>query len=146
MDITEFEKQMPPKAKRSRLEPFLQQIFELKDKGYANWQIQKFLEDNGVKVSQESVRKFIKSREGHTAPPDEKAAAPAPQVGATKASAVKPQPGTPVNVVEDSEKSGVLNLNDVQAALSNDQRDADLKKYEQSKPRLKDRVKQGDQK
>ncbi len=68
MDLKEFEKQMEPKAKRSRLEPFLSEIFELKKKGYANWQICKYLEDNGVTISQEGLRKFIKSRDGQTLP------------------------------------------------------------------------------
>lgn len=63
MDIEEFEKRQKPRARRSRLEPFKEQIFELKAKGYANWQISEWLEANGVKVSKESVRKFIKSRE-----------------------------------------------------------------------------------
>lgn len=64
MDIEEFEKQVEPRAKRSRLEPFQAQIFELKAKGYANWQVCEWLAANGLKVSQEAVRKFIKSREG----------------------------------------------------------------------------------
>ncbi|MFB0827743.1 hypothetical protein ACEU07_20925 [Chromobacterium violaceum] len=63
MDINEFEKQTPPKAKRSRLEPFRNQIFELKARGYANWQIAEYLKQNGVSVTQEAVRKYIKSRE-----------------------------------------------------------------------------------
>lgn len=62
MDIKEFEKKMTPAAKRSKLEPFRFGIFELKNKGYANWQIGEWLAENGVKVSQESVRKFIQSR------------------------------------------------------------------------------------
>lgn len=68
MDVKEFEKQMEPKAKRSRLEPFQAQIFELKEKGYANWQICKYLEDNGITISQEGLRKFIKSRDGQPIP------------------------------------------------------------------------------
>lgn len=64
MDIEEFEKKVQPRAKRSRLEPFLAQIFELKAKGYANWQVCEWLAANDLKVSQEAVRKFIKSREG----------------------------------------------------------------------------------
>lgn len=68
MDIEEFEKSVAPKAKRSRLEPFQSQIFELKSKGYANWQVSEWLAANGVKVSQEAVRKFIKSREGNAVP------------------------------------------------------------------------------
>ncbi len=59
MDIEEFEKRMKPSAKRSRLEPFRAQILELKAKGYANWQVCEWLATNGVKVSQEAVRKFI---------------------------------------------------------------------------------------
>ena len=62
MDIKEFEKKMTPAAKRSKLEPFRLGIFELKNKGYANWQIGEWLAENGVKVSQEAVRKFIQSR------------------------------------------------------------------------------------
>ena len=67
MDIEEFEKQERPRAKRSRLEPFQAQIFELKAKGYANWQVCEWLAANGLKVSPEAVRKFIKSRDGSTA-------------------------------------------------------------------------------
>lgn len=68
MDIEEFEKQQQPRAKRSRLIPFQAQIFELKAKGYANWQVCEWLAANGLKVSQEGLRKFIKSREGHPSP------------------------------------------------------------------------------
>jgi IS30 family transposase len=63
MNIEDFEKLMPPKAKRSRLQPYLREIFQLKDKGYANWQIAEWLAHNEIKVSQETVRKFIISRE-----------------------------------------------------------------------------------
>lgn len=68
MDIEEFEKKVQPRAKRSRLEPFQAQIFELKAKGYANWQVCEWLAANDLKVSQEAVRKFIKSREGKGEP------------------------------------------------------------------------------
>lgn len=68
MDIDEFERTTQPKAKRSKLEPFHAQIFELKRKGYANWQIRDWLAANNVKVSQEAVRKFIKSRDETTPP------------------------------------------------------------------------------
>lgn len=78
MDINEFEKEMQPKGKRSRLEPFKTQIFELKAKGYANWQICKFLEANGISVSQEGLRKFIKSREETTVPAPQQHAATMP--------------------------------------------------------------------
>lgn len=64
MDITEFEKTTKPKAKKSKLEPFKASIFELKEKGYANWQIRDWLVSNGIKITQEGVRTFIKSRIG----------------------------------------------------------------------------------
>lgn len=62
MDIEEFENQEQPRAKRSRLDPYQVEIFRLKDKGYANWQVCKWLSSNGLTVSPEAVRKFIKSR------------------------------------------------------------------------------------
>jgi hypothetical protein len=65
MDIEEFERQVKPRAKRSRLEPFQSQILALKGKGYTNWQIRDWLAANGVTVTQESVRKFIKARENN---------------------------------------------------------------------------------
>ena len=60
MDIEEFEKMMSPSAKRSRLEPFRAQIFALKAKGYADWQIQKWLGTNGLEISRQAVQQFIK--------------------------------------------------------------------------------------
>ncbi|MET3109099.1 hypothetical protein AAKU58_003948 [Oxalobacteraceae bacterium GrIS 1.18] len=62
MDIDEFEKNTTPRAKRSQLEPFIEQIFELKRKGYSNLQISEWLKANKIEVTQEAVRKFIKSR------------------------------------------------------------------------------------
>lgn len=62
MDINEFVKQVQPRAKRSRLDPFKDQIFELKARGYANWQIRDWLASNGIDVTQESVRKFVVTR------------------------------------------------------------------------------------
>lgn len=64
MNIEEFEKQVQPRAKRSKLEPFKDQIFELKAKGYTNLQVSEWLALNEMKVSSEAVRKFIKTREG----------------------------------------------------------------------------------
>lgn len=78
MDIEEFEKRQQPRAKRSRLEPFQAQIFELKAKGYANWQICEWLAENGLKISQEGLRKFIKSREGTPSPASMSSANTAP--------------------------------------------------------------------
>lgn len=89
MDINEFEKRMQPRAKRSKLEPFQAQIFELKAKGYANWQVCEWLSENGVKVSQEGLRKFIKSRDG-SAPPSMPSANTAPASAAPQASPASP--------------------------------------------------------
>ncbi|ENO90955.1 KorA protein [Thauera sp. 28] len=95
MDIEEFEKRQQPRAKRSRLEPFQAQIFELKAKGYANWQVAEWLEANGLKVSPEAVRKFIKSREapspasmpGTSTPPPASALPPTPAAPPTSSEA-----------------------------------------------------------
>lgn len=65
MEIDEFVKKHHPKAKRlSRLDPHLAGILELKNKGYANWQICEWLAENEVKISIEGLRKFLKSRSG----------------------------------------------------------------------------------
>ena len=90
MDIEEFEKRQQPRAKRSRLEPFQAQIFELKAKGYANWQVCEWLAANGLKVSPEAVRKFIKSREGAPSPASMPSANTAPASAAPVVSSAPP--------------------------------------------------------
>ena len=72
MDINEFIKQVKPRAKRSQLDPFKDQIFELRALGYANGQIRDWLATNGIEVTQESVRKFVVTRESANAQPDKK--------------------------------------------------------------------------
>lgn len=69
MDINEFIKQVKPRAKRSQLDPFKSQIFELRELGYANGQIRDWLATIGIEVTQESVRKFVVTRESANAPP-----------------------------------------------------------------------------
>ena len=69
MDINEFIKQVKPRAKRSQLDPFKSQIFELRELGYANGQIRDWLATNGIEVTQESVRKFVVTRESASAQP-----------------------------------------------------------------------------
>lgn len=59
MKIEDFEKQVQPAGKRSRLEPFRVQIATLKGKGYTNGQVLEFLKANGVSVSLEAVRKYV---------------------------------------------------------------------------------------
>lgn len=72
MDINEFVKQVKPRAKRSQLDPFKSQIFELRELGYANGQIRDWLATNGIEVTQESVRKFVVTRESASAQPAHK--------------------------------------------------------------------------
>lgn len=68
MEIDEFVKKQQPRAKRlSRLDPHLAGILELKNQGYANWQICEWLAENGVKISVEGLRKFLKNRPGSIA-------------------------------------------------------------------------------
>ena len=69
MDINEFIKQVKPRAKRSQLDPFKTQIFELRALGYANGQIRDWLATNGIEVTQESVRKFVVTRESANGQP-----------------------------------------------------------------------------
>lgn len=69
MDINEFVKQVKPRAKRSQLDPFKSQIFELRALGYANGQIRDWLATIGIEVTQESVRKFVVTRESANAQP-----------------------------------------------------------------------------
>ena len=69
MDINEFIKQVKPRAKRSQLDPFKSQIFKLRALGYANGQIRDWLATNGIEVTQESVRKFVVTRESASAQP-----------------------------------------------------------------------------
>ena len=72
MDIKEFIKQVKPRAKRSQLDTFKSQIFELRELGYANGQIRDWLATNGIEVTQESVRKFVITRESASAQPAHK--------------------------------------------------------------------------
>lgn len=87
MDINEFVKQVKPRAKRSQLDPFKAQIFELRELGYANWQIRDWLATNGIEVTQESVRKFVVTRASADAQLANKATA-ANQIGASTGLAV----------------------------------------------------------
>lgn len=61
MDINEFVKRVQPRKKRSRLIPFTDQIKQLKTQGYTDLQIRDWLAENGLEVSRETVRKFIKN-------------------------------------------------------------------------------------
>lgn len=62
MDISEFEKRVKPGGKRSKLEQFKAQIFELKRKGYADWQVREFLAENKITVSRQAIQQFCKKQ------------------------------------------------------------------------------------
>ena len=63
MDINEFVERVQPRKKRSRLIPFANQIGILKTLGYTDLQVRDWLAGNGIDVSREAVRKFIKNSE-----------------------------------------------------------------------------------
>jgi hypothetical protein len=76
MDISEFEKLFKPSSKRSSLEPFRSQIFELKNKGYADRQIRDWLAANGLEVTRQTVQIFIKKSKGAPTPNSNKISSP----------------------------------------------------------------------
>jgi hypothetical protein len=90
MDTTEFQKRVKPRAKRSKLEPFQLQIFELKTKGYAIGQICEWLAENDVKVSRQGLAKFIKSHDFSAPPPSMPGANTAQASAAPKVSPAPP--------------------------------------------------------
>lgn len=81
MDIEEFQKHRLPRAKRSKLEPFINEIRQLKENGYANYQVCEWLASNDVKISIEGFRKFwVKVEASITAArPARQASTPTPQ-------------------------------------------------------------------
>lgn len=63
VDIEEFAKQEAPTGKRSKLVPYREQIFALKNAGYAQIQIRRWLKLNNFIISVEGLRDFIKKQE-----------------------------------------------------------------------------------
>lgn len=61
MDINEFTQQVQPRKKRSRLLQYKVEISSLKKRCYTDQQIRDWLAQNGIDVSREAVRKFIKN-------------------------------------------------------------------------------------
>lgn len=60
MDIEEFVKTVPPGKKTSRLNKYANEIRQLKSKGYTDEQIREWLGRNGIEISREAVRRFVK--------------------------------------------------------------------------------------
>jgi hypothetical protein len=61
MDITEFMKAHKPLGRHSRLEPFRQQIAELKKQHYSHVQIVEWLQLNGVTISINGLALFLRN-------------------------------------------------------------------------------------
>lgn len=61
MDLNEFVQHVQPRKKLSRLISFKDPILTLKAQGYSDLQIRDWLAGNGIEVSRETVRKFIKN-------------------------------------------------------------------------------------
>lgn len=60
MDVEDFTHGVQPHHRRSRLEKFKVEIWALKREGYSDMQVRDWLSRNGITVSRENVRKFIK--------------------------------------------------------------------------------------
>lgn len=60
MDVDDYAREVKPHHKRSKLLAFKDQIRALKQKGFSDMQVRDWLAQNGVQVSRENVRKFIK--------------------------------------------------------------------------------------
>ncbi len=62
-DVDQFMKNNRPSGKKTKLEPFLQEIATLKNNGYSEQDILRFLaEMKNLKTSQQSLNRFIRTR------------------------------------------------------------------------------------
>lgn len=59
--VQQFMEREKPKLLDIKLEPFLQDILTLRDKGYSNEQIIVYLKENGIHTTLESLENFIRS-------------------------------------------------------------------------------------
>lgn len=66
-DLEDFVKNNAPSGKKSKLDAFAGEIFTLKNLGYSEKDILRFLlEKKGIKVSQPTLNRFIRSHIGKT--------------------------------------------------------------------------------
>lgn len=66
-DLEDFVKNNAPSGKKSKLDAFAGEIFKLKNLGYSEKDILRFLlEKKGIKVSQPTLNRFIRSHIGKT--------------------------------------------------------------------------------
>ena len=82
MDLNEFRQKNTPGHRRSRLDPYLAEILQLRTDGYSLSQIRVFLQARGVTTSNQNLAGFIARRAG----------VPAPGRGVGAAGAVPPSP------------------------------------------------------
>lgn len=123
MDINEFVKRVQPRKKRSRLIPFADQIAQLKAQGYTDLQIRGWLAENGVEVSREAVRKFIKN----AAKSGTQQAAESTTLISTYKENTTGETGTPVN------NAGLSQADKIRQKLEDQKRDADSKRFKHDK-------------
>jgi hypothetical protein len=62
MDIEEFKKNTTPRAKRSKLQPFRNDILDLRENGYSYSQITEYLANKGINISVVRLGRFIKEQ------------------------------------------------------------------------------------
>jgi hypothetical protein len=60
MDIEQFVKKHKPRMRTSKLDKYAQEIKTLKDRKFTDEQIREWLATNGIQVSREAVRQFVK--------------------------------------------------------------------------------------
>jgi hypothetical protein len=92
MDIEEFKKNTAPRAKRSKLQPYLNDIVDLRSDGYSYGQIADYLANKGVKVSVVRLSRFVKEQQNQIQ------AKPKPEAAKQKNDGTpehKPGPGIP---------------------------------------------------
>lgn len=124
MDINEFVQRVQPRKKRSRLIPFAGQIKALKMQGYTDLQIRDWLAANGIEVSRESVRKFIKN-------------AAKSDVGQAVETTTQPDGAHKEEVTGDSsapvQKTGLSQADKMRERLKEQKREADSTRFKHDK-------------
>lgn len=68
LTVQEFMNKNPKKGRNSKLEPYKDDIFLLKNSGYSQPQILNFLQQNGVDVGLTTLKSFIKNRTSESEP------------------------------------------------------------------------------
>jgi len=121
MDVVNYMKTTRPKAKRSKLVKYLDEILVLNANGYSNLQVQDWLGQNGVQVSQETVRQFINKQK--TAKGTETAKPSGHQANSTVADERKTTTATPGGEGHHSEEESdnqqtIFNPSDLRTVLS----------------------------